>query len=189
MSGEQVTAIDLSPVVGGVTFVAVGLWYVRANRSWTRLLRSGNPGLVYDPIRDPVGWVTGGPYRVRTWLARLRVRDESPAVEYWRVRTVNRFVVWIGLFTFAFLAGDTFVRHVATFARASIERYGSGFGILSIVVFGGMLSIYSVRLGRALFEYGNGRRPTGLGLVLAVGGIALTLVGMAFMPYLDTSKP
>lgn len=189
MSGEQVTAIELSLVVGGVTFVAVGLWYLRANRNWTRLLSADDPRLVYDPVRNPVGWAAGGPYRVRTWLVRLRVRDERPAVEFWRVRTLNRFVVWIGLFTFAFLAGDALVRHIATFARASIERYGSGFGILSIAVVGFILVYYSAQLGRTLFDFGNGRRPTSIELAVAVGGITAALIGMAIMPYLDLSKP
>lgn len=181
--------MELTLLLTGLTFVIVGLWYLRANRNWTRLLAADDPRLAYDPIRDPVGWAVGGPYRVRTWLARLRVRDERAAVERWRVRSVNRFVVCIGLSASAFVAGGALVGHIATFARASIERYGSGFGILLVAVAGFVLVYYAAQLGRTLVDYGNGRRPTGIELAVTVAGITAALIGMAIMPNLDLSKP
>lgn len=115
--------------------------------------------------------------------------DERAAVEYWRVRTVNRFIVWVGLSAFALLAGGGLVGHIATFARVSIERYGGGFGILSLAVFGFILVYYAAQVGRTLFDYGNGRRPTGIELAVAVGGVTAALIGMAIMPNLDLTKP
>lgn len=180
------TNIGLALVIG--IFVVVGAWYMRANGKWIRLLAVDDPKLAYDPARDPIGWATGGPYRVRTWLAHLRRHDERPAVEYWRIRTINRFEVWIGLSMLAFLGGDWVVRHIASFAQAMVGRFGSDFGTVGIVAFGGMLSIYSVYLGRSVVEYGNGRRPAALELAFGVVGTTITLIGMAIMPNLDLSK-
>lgn len=183
------TDMELSLLVGGLTFVIVGFWYLEANRRWTALLRADDPTLAYDPMRDPLGWAVRGPYRVRTLLAHLRVPDERPEVEYWRVRTVNRFVVWIGLFTIAILVGGAFVRYTATSARDLLERYDTGFAVLSGIVLGLMFLYYAGHLGRTLYDYGNGRRPTWIELMLPVGGIVITLVAMAIVPTFDLSKP
>ena len=183
------TGIELSIIVGGLVFVLVGIWCVQANRNWTRLLAAEDPRLAYDPVRDPAGWVRGAGYRARTWLARLRVRDERPAVEYWRVRTVHRFVVWVGLSMLAFLVGGATIAHVAAFAEASIERYGFTFGILSVGIFGFILAYYLGQIGRTLVEFGNGRRPSMTELAVGLGGIIAALIAMAVMPHLDLSKP
>ena len=90
---------------------------------------------------------------------------------------------------FALFAAHSLVDHIATFILASIARYGSEFGVLLIIVFGGMLAYYAAQLGRTLFEFGSGRRPTLLELAVAFGGIAAALIGMAVMPYLNLSKP
>lgn len=183
------TAMGLTLLVTGLTFLVVGAWYLRANRTWTRLLAAEDPRLAYDPVRDPLGWARGGTYRVSTWLTRLRVPDGTPEVERWRVRTLNRLAVCIGACAFAFIAGGTLVGHTATFAQASVERYGSGFGILLDAVAGFVLFYYTAQLGRSLFEFGNGRRPAGIELAVAVAGISAVLIGMAIMPSLDLSKP
>ena len=90
---------------------------------------------------------------------------------------------------FALFAAHSLVNHIATFTLASIARYGSEFGVLLIIVFGEMLAYYAAQLGRTLFEFGSGRRPTLLELAVAFGGIAAALIGMAVMPYLNLSKP
>jgi hypothetical protein len=189
MSGGQMTDIDLSLLVGGLTFLVVGFWYLQANRRWIALLSADDPRLANDAIRDPVGWAFGGGYRVRTWLSRLRVPDEKPEVEYWRVRTVNRFVVAISLSTVSLLAGGALARYIAISAQALFDRYDTGFAALSGVVLALMFLFYTGQLGRTLHDFGNGRRPTWIELAVALGGIAMTLVAMAVMPNLDLSKP
>lgn len=181
--------VQLGLAIGGVTFALVGVWYLQANLTWARLLEVDDPRLAYDPVRDPVGWARGGAYRIRTWLARLRVRDDRTEVEQWRVRTLNRFVVWMVLSTVALFVGDAIAGQIVTFVRASFERYGPGFGTLSVIVIGSILAYYSAYLGRALIAFGNGRRPGAIELAVSIGGIVAALIGMAIFPNLDTSKP
>jgi hypothetical protein len=181
--------IQLGLIVGSLMFVALAPWYLRANRSWTRLLSVEDQRLAYDPVRDPGGWFSGGTFRLSTWLARLRVPDKNPEIEHWRVRTLNRFVVWLGLSAAAFLVGGELVRYVVTFARASIERFDSGFGVLLVVVVCFVLLYYSAQLARTLIDFGNGRRPTVTELAVTIAGITAALIGMAIMPSLDLSKP
>jgi hypothetical protein len=181
-------AIQLALLIGGLTFALLGLWYGRANRTWTRLLAADDPRLAYDPVRDPAGWARGGRYRVATWLANLRGRDERAAVEQWRVRTLNRFVVWISLSAVAFLVGGPIVGLILTFVRTAIQRYGAGFGLLSVVVLGFIFVYYSAQLGRTLIAFGNGRRPSAFELAVPLGGIVAVLIAMAILPNLDLSK-
>jgi hypothetical protein len=183
------TDIEISLLVAAVAFAVVGSWYLQANRRWTALLSAEDPGLLSDAVRDPAGWALGSGYRVSTLLSRLRVPDERPEVEFWRVRTINRFVVWISLLIVSILAGGAFVRYVATSARALQDRYDTGFAVLSGVVLALMFLYYAGHLGRTLYDFGNGRRPTSIELVVAIGGVVLTLIAMAVMPSLDLSKP
>ena len=181
--------MDHGLLFGAITYVLLMPWFLQANRKWSGLLAEDDPRLAYDPVREPVTWIRGGGYRVTRWLSQLFVHDARSAVELWRVRTINRFIVWVGVTTFAFLAVTPIVELITTFIRLSVERYSSGFGILSVAVFGFMLALYAARLGRAFVAFGNGQRVTAIELAVASGGIVAVLVGMAIWPNLDLSKP
>jgi hypothetical protein len=184
-----VSGTSLALVIGAITFVVIGAWSLRANRAWSQLLAAQDERLAYDPIRDPIGWARGGRYRVTTWLTRLRRPDANPTIEVWRIRTANRFVVWVALTALAFILGGALATHVTNFVRSSIDRYGSGFGLLAGGVLLFVLGYYAVQLGRSLAAFGDGRRPTLMELVVAVGGITAALIAMAVLPNLDLSKP
>ena len=120
-SGLQVTNLAMPLVATAVTSFAPGAWFMRANRVWITMLRAEDPRLAYDPVRDPVSSVAGSRFRVSMWLTRLRSTDARPDIECWRVRTINRFAVWVCLTMAAQFASETH-GHVCGKLRASVRE-------------------------------------------------------------------
>ena len=172
-----------------VVFLSAGAWFWLANRRWILLLRSTDHRLASDALVDPRSWVATAPWRIRTILRHLRTSDADPEIESWRVRTLNRFRVWVVAAVIAITIGPWLLDGLRSTVEASLRRYSDGFGILLVVVGAGMVSYYAVRMFTAVVRWGNAEHVHAREVFLPAAGLLITLAVLAIMPSLDLRKP
>ena len=176
------------PVTLIVVFLSGGAWYIGANRRWVQLLVAEDPRLRYDDTRDPIGWAIGSPYRLATWVRRLRAPDGRADVELWRVRMLRRFLVWIILSLAAFIIGDLPARLLISDVDTMLRRFGTEFGLLFAIVGIGVGAYYAWWAVRALWDFGNGYSLRPVALALGLLGAVVALAVLTIVPGLDFRK-
>jgi hypothetical protein len=171
-----------------VILAAIGSWFYVANRRWIAMLRDSDHRLASDPFRDPGQWAKTAQWRVGELLNRLGTEDPNPQVEFWRVRTRNRFILWVTIGLPVFLLGTLVVESLRAFVLKSVQRYSDGFGLALVAVGFAMFLYYAAYLGRVLIRYGNGENVRLRQVLFPLAGLVASLVFMAIMPTLDLRK-
>lgn len=166
-------------------FVAMGSWFLQANRRWIELLEAGRLDLSTDPARHPRDWALGAPSRLRALMEYLLRPDPDPEVERWRIRTINRGVVWFTAVLVVLLISRPVIRLVMDAARRLAAQSGPVFllGLLAVVSF--MIGYYLFVLGREARAFGDGQPVSRTAIVVGCVGLAVTFVGLLWLSATD----
>jgi hypothetical protein len=110
----------------------------------------------------------------------LRTPSSDYEIEAARVRTLRRAVAACVVGALAIVGLPVATSVVATFFSVEADR-GGVTGVWIFVVFIGIHAYWILRLGRAMYRYGNGGQVTAVEVALSIFGLVSAIVVAAFI--------